>query len=208
MASALDVATVQFSDVFETATAIMHGVRSITMADSVTKKEAAAEFRRAKALATARGVTISVSSARLEGLLMNSGDADADAPAANLSTVLCLQPWSGFTVNADGHASYCCRHIVTTDSDITCYDSVREILNDVNAVQLREALLSGCPPERCSSCEMGQPSDPSRLRSALRSHLRTRALRARRSQLEAITRRSPLARAPWRTLRRIPPTRR
>lgn len=92
MASALDVATVQFSDVFETATAIMHGVRPITMADSVTKKKAAAEFQRAKALATARGVTISVSSARLEGLLMNSGDADADAPAANLSTVLCLQP--------------------------------------------------------------------------------------------------------------------
>lgn len=200
MASTLGVDHVFFSDVFETATAITHGVRSIAILDSVAMKEAATEFQRASALAAMSGITISVGGPRLAALLSDGGAAKADAPSTNLSTVLCLQPWSGFWVNADGHASYCCRHIAPTDKDITCFGSVREILNDVNAVHLREALLSGCPPARCRSCELGQPTDPSGLSRALQSH-------GRRSQLGTVARvarRLPLARATWRTLRRIP----
>ncbi len=195
MASALGVAHVQFSDVSETATAIAHGVRSITTLDSVAVKEAASEFQRASALAAMSGVTTSVSSPRLEALLTERGDAKADASSANRSTVLCLQPWDGFWVNADGHASYCCRQIAPTDRDISCYESVREILNDANVVHLREELLSGSCPEMCLSCELGQPSDPSRLRRAILLH--------GQSKLVAVARRLPFARAAWRTLGRV-----
>ena len=199
MASTLGVDRVQFSDVVETATAITHGVRSIAILDSVAMKEAATEFQRASALAAMRGITINVSSPRLAALLRDGGAAKADAPSTNLSTVLCLQPWSGFWVNADGRASYCCRRIAPTDRDITCFGSVREILNDVNAVHLREALLSGCCPEQCRSCDLGQPTDPSRLRRALQSHRR----QSQRGVVARVARRLPLTRATLRTLRRI-----
>lgn len=108
-------------------------MRSIATLHSVALKEAATGFQRASALAAISGIEIRVSGPWLAGLLMNGGAAKADSPSANLSTVPHLYPLDGFWVNADGRVSYCCAHLGTTDKDIICYGSVREILNDVNA---------------------------------------------------------------------------
>jgi hypothetical protein len=197
LASTLGIGSVTFSDVFETATAIAHGVRSVATLDSVALTEAATEFQRARTLGEKIGVAVVVSSLRLAALLEGGGATNKAPTQPSPSTVLCLAPWNGFYVNADGRASYCCRHMGATDRDVTSFGSIREILNDTNAVQLREALLSERCPERCRSCELAQPTDPRHLRRAIHMH------KIHRIRLRAIARRLPFARTTWRAFRRI-----
>ena len=88
LASTIGIRRITFSSVFETATAIAHGVRSIETLDSIALSEAATEFQRAGALAAKSGITVAVSSPRLAALLGGASAAKEDAPPAHPSTVL------------------------------------------------------------------------------------------------------------------------
>jgi MoaA/NifB/PqqE/SkfB family radical SAM enzyme len=200
LAAGLGAAEVVFSDLYETPTSVVTGVRSLaTLAPSALAK-AAAELRQARAIALKRRVRITINP-RLAALLGLDGTSKPHATKGSMPAVLCLQPWDGFWVNADGRVSYCCRHMGTTDEDIRSFSSVREVLNHRTALQLREALVTGSAPARCRSCELGLPTIPALFKKILQA--RQRSQRIRRSPLAAVAQKVPLARPLWRALRRV-----
>lgn len=199
LASSLGIGHVTFSDVFETVTAITHGVRSISTISPDALTGAKTEFQQASALAAKVGITIGISSHQLSTLFTDGGTTTMKGGLASRdqTTVLCLQPWRKLFVNADGHASFCCRHMGSTECDITSFSSVRDILNNANAVQLRDALLSGHCPERCRSCEHGQPATPDQLKKTIQM------FQMNQTKFAAIVRRLPLMQTIWRVLRKF-----
>lgn len=199
LSSALRVGAIALSDVFETPTSVAHGVRSLTNLNPSEVAQAATVIRQARATAAKSRITMTMNP-RLETLLGFNAAAHKDTAIRPMPTVLCLQPWSGFWVNADGRISYCCRHMGTTDEDIRAFRSVREILNHVNALRLREALLSGPCPTRCHSCELGLPAEPKTLRRAIRD--RKWSQRIRCSQFGRIVRHVPFVHPLWNAFKR------
>jgi molybdenum cofactor biosynthesis enzyme MoaA len=200
LAAALGVREIAFSDLFETPTSVAHGVRSVATLQPSALAQAATEVRQARALAARNQVTMTINP-QLEALLGLAGASKPVASPGQMLTVQCLQPWDGFWVNADGRVSYCCRHMGTTDEDIRSFASVREVLNHRNALQLREALLSGSCPARCRSCELGLPTEPIHFWKIIRA--RERSQKIRRSQVMTFARKVPFVRPLWKTFKRV-----
>lgn len=200
LAAALGVKEIAFSDLFETPTSIASDVRSLATLDPSALVQAAKEVQKARALAAKNRVTITMNPC-LEGLL---GLATASRPAASIlhtPTVQCLQPWNGFWVNADGHVSYCCRHMGTTEEDVRSFSSVHEVLNHKNALELRESLLLGPCPLRCRSCELGLPTEATHFQKIIRA--KERSQRIHRSSIATVARKVPFARPLSRVFRRV-----
>jgi radical SAM protein with 4Fe4S-binding SPASM domain len=196
LVSALGINHIQFSNVFETPNAIAQGVRSIATLAPLELAEARNELEKAKALAKRQGVNVGVNS-QFEAIFI--GTNVSQEKHRDQSTVQCLQPWDNFMVNADGHVSCCCRHMGASDKKITSYNSIREVLNNENAVRLREALLSGRCPERCRSCELGSSVDL----STFRRRIKTRDITNKHRELAAVVKRIPFARSAWRAFKQI-----
>lgn len=194
LASTLGVNAVSFQDIFETRTSIKQGLRSISSLEPMAKLDAANEIKKASTLALKFHIIISISP-RLKLILGLDGATEIKAPLVEKSTVICYQPWDGFSINADGHISYCSRHMGTTDENIRTFSSVYEIINHKNAIQLREALLYGDCPQRCRSCEMGLPTTHIDFQRLIR--ISRLSKRFRHNRLVVLAKKIPLLRFIW-----------
>jgi MoaA/NifB/PqqE/SkfB family radical SAM enzyme len=166
LASSLHIDLIQLASLFETPTSVQRGIRSIASLPPSGQDEVMREVERARKFGASIGVTVdSTYVERRISMEDHAGDGGADS--AETTTVFCMQPWNGFWINADGHASFCCRNMGKTDRHVTAYSSVDEIMNDESAVSLRKQLLLGPAPERCQTCDLGRPSTSRGLIAAL-----------------------------------------
>jgi MoaA/NifB/PqqE/SkfB family radical SAM enzyme len=194
LAAALGVNEVCLQDMFETGTAVSQGLRSLSSLDTKSLDDAANEIEQACTLAAKTHIKISISP-RLKLLFRIDKVAKTDRALAAVSTVCCFQPWDGFWINANGHISYCCRHVGATDEDIRTFSSVDEIINHRNAIELREALLSGDCPQRCRSCELGLPTTRADFQRLIR--ISRLSKRLRHNRLVVFAKKIPLLRIIW-----------
>jgi len=81
-------------------------------------------------------------------LLQLYGGQSEEGPRAGLTRV-CLQPWTSYTVGADGQVFPCC---VTADSFARIEQASDDLLNGEAIRTLRRRLLDGELPEMCQSC--------------------------------------------------------
>jgi len=81
-------------------------------------------------------------------LLQLYGGESEEGPRAGLTRV-CLQPWTSYTVGADGQVFPCC---VTAESFARIDQATDDLLNGEAIRTLRARLLDGDLPEMCQSC--------------------------------------------------------
>lgn len=143
LAREVGVDQVNFSSLYELEG--VYGIRSIEHLDGTQLAEARNAFDRAHAILHGGSTGVMIH-ARLQQLL--NGETE-DTVGTPLTTRVCLQPWSIYTVAADGRVYPCC---VTMESFTNIAAPAEEIFNGPAIRNLRRRLLVGDLPEMCRHC--------------------------------------------------------
>lgn len=160
---AMGINSISFNDLFEVPTAIENNLLSLTHLKGKDFQDAIREIERAQETAEKHGIELKINR-KIKELINNS-----TSEYQKNNTICCLQPWDNVFVHADGTASFCCRNMGCTEKSVLEFESIAEIRNHPNAVQLRKQLLDGDPPEQCIKCELGTPMQLSQFREQIKS---------------------------------------
>lgn len=174
MLSNLPITSVTISDLFEREATDKHAIRPLHNDDPVSFKQAVEHLKHAMEIADKQqGFRVTIQPhlmERIEAMAksINAAATDTGTVQADpqLSTKLCLQPWTRFTLAADAAIFPCC---MTEMDPVGNIDSGKEEegLNGEGIRAFRHALLRGDMPSSCKHCTNAPDVSPQTLQAAI-----------------------------------------
>jgi predicted O-linked N-acetylglucosamine transferase (SPINDLY family)/molybdenum cofactor biosynthesis enzyme MoaA len=174
MLSNLPIKSVTISDLMEHEATEKHAIRPLHNDDPVSFKQAVEHLKHAIEIADKQqGFRVTIQPhllERIEAMAKSINAASIDQGAVEvdpqLSTKLCLQPWTRFTLAADAAIFPCCMTVMDPVGNI---DSGKdeEGLNGEDIRAFRHALLRGDMPTSCKHCTNAPDVSPQTLQAAI-----------------------------------------
>jgi MoaA/NifB/PqqE/SkfB family radical SAM enzyme len=175
----LPVAMVSISDMVQTEAATRHGIRPLNGEDRNAMVKAAGYLRDAMARAKAMGkFTVALQpflAQRINALLQEpiAGEGRVASPSPEnqqgVTTKLCTQPWTRFTVAADASIYPCCVTDMPPVGSLAAHaDPERDGIDGVRLRRFRQDLLLGNVPKVCVGCTNAADGAPQVLQDFLR----------------------------------------
>ncbi len=181
MMAELPIQHLSLSDLHEFEAVTLNHIKPIGLDDVPRFAQSVQALQKAINFAQAKGAyTLSVQPhlmARINALVAvvnrqaDAGEAGEAAPAdaiTGLRTKLCTQPWTRFTVAADGSLFPCC---VTDMPPVGNIHQSGEGLDGPRLIEFRRALLQGRVPPACQACSNAPDCSTTELEQRVRSAL-------------------------------------